>query len=181
MPERDELQRLAGLVEQAAVFTEPERIRVIGAQRNRRRRAGRAVAGTTGALAVVAFLGTGLATGALGNGHGTVSAGSAVAANATASGPATAKASATVSSTGSGSTGVAYVLPTSVTASRGSAVVTVLQQRGFVEVTTKSVGSNTVPAGNAVDITDANGHSVLGHQVSIATALTVVVSAGPAH
>lgn len=185
MPERDEWQQLAGFAQHAAVFTDPRQIKAIATRRNRRRRASQAVLGT-GALAAVAFLGTGLATSGLGNGHGAVGAGGPVtgaggSATAPAGVRATAKASATASASHAGSGGVTYALPTNVSESRESALLTALHLAGFVDVSTRSVGSSTVPAGNAVDITDVNGRSVLGDEVSTSTPLIVVVSAGPAH
>ena len=77
---------------------------------------------------------------------------------------------------------VTYSMPSSVTGSKGTDVVNRLKvQYQFVTVTTTQAQSSTVPSGNAIDIRDQNGNSMLGKQnVPVTTPLVVVISSGPA-
>jgi serine/threonine-protein kinase len=74
-----------------------------------------------------------------------------------------------------------YAMPPSVTGSKGTDVVNRLKNTyKFVTVTTKQEQSSSVPSGNAIDIQDQNGNSMLGKQnVPVTTPLVVVVSSGP--
>jgi len=74
---------------------------------------------------------------------------------------------------------VQYTLPSSVTDSLGSQVVSTLQTKGFTNVTTKTSTSSSVASNNAIDIQDANGNSLLGKTEPVTTPLVVVISGGP--
>jgi len=174
-PERPsgEFARLAEFAQRRSAPAAPELIRVLGTQRLHRRRAGQAVLGT-GALAAVVFLGAGFVQNVPGHTSDTLGPGAPTSRAATSSSPA-AKASETVGQ----SAPVQYLLPEFVTESSGNAVLNALQASGFTHVSTKSVPSDTVPQGNAVDIENAEGQSMLNREVSVDTRLVVVVSAGP--
>jgi beta-lactam-binding protein with PASTA domain len=73
---------------------------------------------------------------------------------------------------------VEYRMPTSVTSSTAAQVVTALEAKQFV-VTQKTETSATVQSGNAIDIQDGNGTSLLGKLEPVTTQLVVVVSGGP--
>jgi eukaryotic-like serine/threonine-protein kinase len=66
-----------------------------------------------------------------------------------------------------------------VTSNTASSVVSALQDKGF-NVTQKTVTSSTVTSGNAIDIQDANGNSLVGKEEPVTTPLVVIVSGGPA-
>ncbi|HEX4787788.1 MAG TPA: Stk1 family PASTA domain-containing Ser/Thr kinase [Actinospica sp.] len=73
-----------------------------------------------------------------------------------------------------------YTMPATVDRSKGTDVVNSLQKDGFTNVTTQTVSSNTVPSGNAIDIKNQNGNSMLGQKnVPVTTPLVVVISGGP--
>ena len=74
---------------------------------------------------------------------------------------------------------VQFTLPSSVQNSTGSQVVSTLQTKGFTNVNTKSETSASVPSGNAIDIQDANGNSLLNKTEPVTTPLIVVISGGP--
>ncbi|HET9172507.1 MAG TPA: Stk1 family PASTA domain-containing Ser/Thr kinase [Actinospica sp.] len=74
---------------------------------------------------------------------------------------------------------VQRILPASVSNSLGSTTVSTLQSNGFTNVQSKSETSSTVTSGNAIDIQDANGNSLLGKTVPVTTPLVVVISGGP--
>lgn len=75
-----------------------------------------------------------------------------------------------------------YAMPATVNTSKGTDVVSRLKDAyKFLNVTTKEEQSSSVPSGNAIDIQDQNGNSMLGKQnVPVTTPLVVVVSSGPA-
>ena len=60
----------------------------------------------------------------------------------------------------------------------GTAVQQQLQKYGYT-VTMKTANSSTVPSGNAIDIQNQNGTSLVGQLEPVTTPLYVVVSAGP--
>jgi serine/threonine-protein kinase len=72
-----------------------------------------------------------------------------------------------------------FQLPSSLTNNSGTATVTTLQTHGFTNVTTKTATSATVASGDAIDIQDANGNSLLGKTEPVTTPLVVVISGGP--
>jgi serine/threonine-protein kinase len=74
-----------------------------------------------------------------------------------------------------------YTMPSVVNTSKGTDVVSKLENGyHFQNVTTKTATSSSVPVGNAIDIQDQNGNSLLGKQnVPVTTPLVVVVSGGP--
>jgi serine/threonine-protein kinase len=74
---------------------------------------------------------------------------------------------------------VQYTLPSAVSDSLGSQVVSTLQAKGFTNVVTKNENSSSVATNNAIDIQDANGNSLLGKTEPVTTPLTVVISGGP--
>lgn len=174
-----EFARLAEYARGGSVLATPERIRVLGMRRLRRHRAGYAVLGT-GAVAAAVFLGAGFAPSGSGSGHSAI---------APAAGSSTSGATPTPSRGGvvnvppggrhSSPTPVQYVFPQSVFASRGTVVLSELHDRGFADVRVETVASDTIPAGNAIDIDDAQHHSLLGEMVAVNTPLTLLVSAGP--
>ena len=73
-----------------------------------------------------------------------------------------------------------FTLPSAakVNAATASSVVTALQQKGYT-VSEKTATSSSVPSGNAIDIQNANGNSLVGQLEPVTTALVVVVSGGP--
>lgn len=168
-----EFARLTEFAQRGSVLSAAERIRVLGTRRLHRRRAGQAVLGA-GALAVVVFLGTGLTQN--GSGHPGNTLGSGSTPRATATVPAHPRPRPTVTP----SSPVVYTFPETVVHSSTAAVQRQLQQRGFV-VTVKLVPSNTIVAGNAIDIENSRNQSLLGREVPAGTTLVLVGSAGPAH
>jgi serine/threonine-protein kinase len=74
---------------------------------------------------------------------------------------------------------VQFTLPSAVSSSLGSQVVSTLQSKGFQNVSTKTATSATVTSNNAIDIQDANGNSLLGKTEPVTTPLVVVISGGP--
>ncbi|WP_414641131.1 Stk1 family PASTA domain-containing Ser/Thr kinase [Actinospica sp.] len=74
---------------------------------------------------------------------------------------------------------VQFTLPSTVSSSLGSQVVSTLQAKGFQNVTTKTATSATVASNNAIDIQNANGTSLLGQTEPVTTPLVVVISGGP--
>jgi hypothetical protein len=186
MPDRGErqstvshsdLRQLAEFAQRTATLTAPERIRTIGTRRNRQRKTLQAVLGT-GALAAAALLGTGLANGP-GHDHGTTAAGTSASTTASPGGnhettlPPSPHATFTAWAYGT--------LPANVTGGHAASLEEALRHSGFSHLTTRLVSSNTVAAGDMVDIVDTNNHSLLGLTVSRDTPLTLVVSTGPAH
>jgi eukaryotic-like serine/threonine-protein kinase len=75
-----------------------------------------------------------------------------------------------------------FQLPTAseVNAATAASVVSQLQKYGYTTVTQKTETSATVTSGNAVDIQDANGNSLVGKLEPVTTPLVVIVSGGPA-
>ena len=75
---------------------------------------------------------------------------------------------------------VEYRLPTSaaVTAASATSVISALEAKQY-SVTQKTETSSTVPSGNAIDIQNANGTSLVGQFEPVTTPLVVVVSGGP--
>ena len=74
---------------------------------------------------------------------------------------------------------VQFTLPASLANTSGASTVTTLQGKGFTNVQTKQQQSATVATGDAIDIQDANGNSLLGKTEPVTTPLYVVVSGGP--
>ncbi|WP_372463241.1 Stk1 family PASTA domain-containing Ser/Thr kinase [Actinospica acidithermotolerans] len=74
---------------------------------------------------------------------------------------------------------VQYTLPSTLTNTSGSQTVSTLQSKGFTNVTTKQQTSSSVAVGDAIDIQDANGKSLLGQTEPVTTPLVVVISGGP--
>jgi len=73
-----------------------------------------------------------------------------------------------------------FLLPaaTAVTTNTATSVQTALEAKGFV-VTQKTENSATIASGNAIDIQDANGNSLMGKTEPVNTPLVLVVSSGP--
>jgi eukaryotic-like serine/threonine-protein kinase len=74
---------------------------------------------------------------------------------------------------------VQFTLPSSLTNTAGTQVVSTLTGKGFTNVQTKQVVNSSVTSGDAIDIQDANGNSLLGKTEPVTMALYVVVSSGP--
>ncbi len=51
--------------------------------------------------------------------------------------------------------------------------------KGYLSIKETTQQSSTVPSGNAIDIQDANGNSLVGKTEPVTTPLVVVVSGGP--
>lgn len=83
-------------------------------------------------------------------------------------------------SVGATSPAVYYRFPAGVDESSASELEAQLNSDGYTHVVLKSVYSSTVAPGNAIDVLNARGQSVLGQLVEVDTPLTVLVSAGPA-
>lgn len=175
-PAHSDIRELAEFAQRTATLTAPERIRTIGTRRNRQRKTLQAVLGT-GAFAAAALLGIGLASGP-GHDHGTMAAGTSA---STTVSPGLNHETTRPPSPTTTSTAKTYVFPTNVTGERPASLETALRHNGFSHLSTRSVSSNSVIAGNVIDIVDTNNHSLLGHEVSTDTPLTLVVSTGPAH
>jgi len=70
-------------------------------------------------------------------------------------------------------------LPSSLTNTSGTVTISTLQGKGFTNVTPKNEVSSSVASGDAIDIQDANGNSLLGKTEPVTTPLVVVISTGP--
>jgi len=73
-----------------------------------------------------------------------------------------------------------FLLPSAaaVTSNTAASVQTALEAKGFV-VTQKTENSATIASGDAIDIQDANGNSLMGKTEPVNTPLVLVVSSGP--
>jgi len=172
--------QLCEFAQRGAALTTPERIRVLGTRRLRRRRAGQAMLGT-GGLAVVVFLGVGLAA------HGS-SQGSSHGPSALGVGASKSAASPTASHSGAGDSrcattakSVEYALPSNGAGATATAFEAALETVCFTHVAVASKPSDTIPQGDVIDIVDARNQSVMGKVVAADTDLTLLVSSGPAH
>jgi serine/threonine-protein kinase len=67
----------------------------------------------------------------------------------------------------------------SVVAATAQSVVSTLTGKGYLSIKETTQQSSTVPSGNAIDIQDANGNSLVGKTEPVTTPLVVVVSGGP--
>jgi hypothetical protein len=134
-----------------------------GKREKRRRRATRAALSTTTAVVVLCGVAA-VAQYPAQSGHVPSAAGPASVAS---------------SSTGSAATARAYLLPTNLSDSAANVVETVLRGDGYEDLFTKSMASDTVPAGNVIDIVDARNQSVVGKTVATDASLTLLVSSGP--
>jgi serine/threonine-protein kinase len=74
---------------------------------------------------------------------------------------------------------VQLTLPSSLTNTSGTVTISTLQGKGFTNVTPKNEISSTIASGDAIDIQDANGNSLLGKTEPVTTPLVVVISTGP--
>jgi hypothetical protein len=167
-----EFERLAEFAQRGSVLASAQQIRVLGLRRLHRRRACQAVLGT-GALAAVVFLTAGFVQ----NGSSrpiVLGAGAGESGTVATSSPTASKAPSPAASHP-----VEYMFPSSVTTSSGSAVQAQLKLAGYTSIKIKKIHLDTVPSGNAVDIEDGHGHSLLGRTVAVDTPLTLVVSIGP--
>lgn len=175
-----EFARLTAFAQRGSALAAPERIRVVGTRRLRRHRAGQAVLGT-GALAAVVFLGTAFAQNGAGQPSSALAAGNqpsgATSASASASGCSSPEPSASISIT---QPEVWHLMP-SVAGWQACTVEGMLKLAGYTHVTVKLETSGTIASGKAIDVVNDEGRSVLGHAVPVGTALTVLISTGPAH
>ena len=169
------LVQLSEFAQRGDALAPPEHIRVLGRRRLRRRRTGQAVLGT-GGLAVVVFLGVGLA--AQGPSH------APRALTVGAPGP---TASQTGSPTGASPSqcttaakNLEYTLPGLQVQISGAAMDAQLRSLCFTHVSVVSKTSDTIPKGDVIDIVDTRNRSVLETVVATTAALTLEVSAGPA-
>lgn len=174
-PERA-LVQLSEFAQRGAALATPERIRVLGTRRLRRRRTGQVVLGT-GGLAAVVFLGVGLA--AQGPSHApralTVGA-SGTTASPTGSSPAASPSQCTTTAKN-----LEFTLPGMQVQVSGAVMNAELKSHCFTHVNVVSKTSDTIPKGDVIDIVDTRNRSVLGTVVVTTAALTLEVSAGPAH
>lgn len=175
-PERPagEFARLVEFAQRGSVLASAQQIRVHGLRRLRRRRACQGVLGT-GALAVVVFLGAGFVQNGSGHASSRLGPGAGAGGTVGVSRPAAGRAP----SADASSPPVRYQFPSSVAASSASAVEAQLQRAGYTEIQLRPVASNTVASGNAIDIEDTRGASLLGRVVIVGTPLVLLVSTGP--
>jgi serine/threonine-protein kinase len=71
------------------------------------------------------------------------------------------------------------VLPSSLANTSGTVTISTLQTKGFTNVTPKNEVSSTIASGDAIDIQDTNGNSLLGKTEPVTMPLVVVISTGP--
>lgn len=95
-------------------------------------------------------------------------------------GPASVASTAHAHSTATAST-ARYTLPSSVSGAKAASMQAAVSRLGFTHVAIETTNSDTVPAGDVIDIVDTRNRSLLGKTVSTDTPLTLLVSLGPAH
>ena len=169
------LVRLSEFAQRGDALATPEHIRVLGRRRLRRRRTGQAVLGT-GGLAVVVFLGVGLA--AQGPSHAPRAL--TVGASGPTASPTGSPTGASPSQCTTAAKNLEYTLPGLQVQISGAVMNAELKSHCFTHVNVVSQTSDTIPKGDVIDIVDTRNRSVLGTVVVTTAALTLEVSAGPA-